>query len=326
MRLEIQKHIGNDELVDTTTLIISIIDIMHEHGEITMVTDEVFSAVNTGFVDVLDKLIRHYNWDRKKITLEYVNRKEMETITQFNAVMFSDFKSGTLAGSRTFDVPTSLPWNKEMDFGMFIGRLNFTRLCALDSYRNFKYKEFGITSMNQAPYEDSVNDKFILQYLKATDTKWADIKDLQPYSDLGEVIKPPIIPPASLIGWEKVYEKIAIEIICETNDSYGNMAITEKFLRCCLYKRPFLLIGSPGILLSLKTDYWHTDEKPRFFEDVIPLNYDNLYGKERVDAVFDLLANLISTGKINTILEDCKEDIEHNFKIVSENIQGLSNA
>jgi hypothetical protein len=43
------------------------------------------------------------------------------------------------------------------------------------------------------------------------------------------------------------------------------------------------------------------------------LDYDYLQGKERVDAVFDALAELIETRKIDSILEDCKDDIEHNY-------------
>ena len=51
-----------------------------------------------------------------------------------------------------------------------------------------------------------------------------------------------------------------------------------------------------------------------FFENIISNAYDDDHGIWRVDHVFDILRELILTNKIQTIIEDCQEGIENNYK------------
>ena len=50
------------------------------------------------------------------------------------------------------------------------------------------------------------------------------------------------------------------------------------------------------------------------FNHVISTAYDQDEGIPRVDHVFDILHELIRSGRINTILEKCHDDIEHNYQ------------
>jgi hypothetical protein len=81
-----------------------------------------------------------------------------------------------------------------------------------------------------------------------------------------------------------------------------------------LYRRPFLLISGRNSLRNFREHVAariHTQVKT--FDHVIPTDYDQDEGIARVDHVFDILHELIRTKKINKILEQCRDDIEHNY-------------
>jgi len=344
VQIDIEEFVCNDELSDVGRLSAIIIETMRHHGTITLHTEELISGEEIGLFDLLDSLCSYYNWDPTQIQLSYQNYRELENETRYTVKRIvhsgEQIWPGTL--NDTKNVLQLRDWNKEEMFGMFTGRMNFTRLYAHDKLRKFRYKDQCLSSMNQAPSDFRVNQRVLLQYLKESGTSWDEIKDIEPYSDISEVITPPItLARQQFIGWEDIYEKIGIEIVCETAESQNIVAFTEKLIRPMAYKRPFLLIGSPGLAHELADENSFIMQKLktlpipvgpiRFFQNVIPLNYDNLAGAERVDAVFEILDGLIESGMIDTILDDCKDDIEWNHKIAYDwlkngyNPEGLLN-
>lgn len=320
VRIDIQRFVGNNELWNEAVFVSEVIKAMATGNDIEIYTEEIISAIDIGLIDTLNSLVSHHKWDRNRISLRYNNHKEHQLVTEFKV-------SVTNTGDPIARRPSGLTvypmqWDKSKYFGMFIGRINVTRLCAIENLQTFKYKDAGLTSMNQDPSSMDVNTEMLLQYFKESDCSWSFIETLKPYSDISEVIRPPIKYPKNFVGWEEIYKQIPIEIICETSDSPNCWAITEKLSRCIMYKRPFLLISSPGLAKQLSTHSQMVSDLQfisplMLFGHVIPLNYDNLAGKERVDAVFAILEDLISTGKIETIIEDCAYDIEHNHEVMS---------
>ena len=126
---------------------------------------------------------------------------------------------------------------------------------------------------------------------------------------------------------------MGIEIVFETSESSNNLSMNEKILRPILYKRPFILITGKNNIQKMKDvsiftkraddsvvgkeliDEWQLARSKliRFFENVLDLQYDSLSGIDRVDQAFNLIQLLIETGKIDQIIENCQEDIEHNY-------------
>ena len=92
-----------------------------------------------------------------------------------------------------------------------------------------------------------------------------------------------------------------------------------------LYKRPFMLIGGKHAIRNLKETiipnfFQRLDSTMNicFFENVFSNAYDDDHGIWRVDHVFDILRELMLTGKIQTIIEDCQEGIDTNYKFVQK--------
>ena len=83
------------------------------------------------------------------------------------------------------------------------------------------------------------------------------------------------------------------------------MIMTEKMARPILYKRPFLLIsGRTSLNQHLRRQsVFDVDFSIKTFNHVISDAYDLDEGIPRVDHVFDILYDLINTGKIHTLLE-----------------------
>jgi len=316
VRLEIQKFVGNDEIKNIGILAAKIIEIMQEGNGIEIYTKEPISAIDIGLIDLVDDLVQYYKWDSSTIHFKYGNHKESELIS-YNMTV-SD------AGDPVAQLPIPIEfnhWDHSKLFGMFVGRLNVSRLHALEAFRNFKYAELGLTSMNQSVEDESVNTLSVLTYLKESNALWSDLTKHKPYSDIGIVQDVPILPPRNYVDWGEVYQQIPIEIICETSDSPNNWQITEKLIRCIMYRRPFLLLSSPGLALQLSTESQMVKDLKlvaplKLFQHVIPIKYDNLVGKERVTAVFNILHELIESENIYSIFQDCHHDIEHNYQVM----------
>jgi len=300
VRLEIQEFVGNDEITNVGLLTAKIIEIMRDGDGIEIYTKEPISAIDIGLIDLVDSLVDYYKWDTSMIQFKYGNHKETTLIDRYKM-------SVTDTGDPIAKLPIPIQfdhWDHSKLFGMFIGRLNKSRLHALSELQRFRYKDLGLTSMNQSVESESVKTDSLLTYIKESDTTWSELQKIKPYSDIGPVLDVPILPPDNFVDWGEVYKQIPIEIVCETSDSPNNWQITEKLIRCIMYRRPFLLISSPGLALQLSTDSQMVKDLElvaplKLFQHAIPIDYDNLSGKERVDAVFDILYNLIETDDIH---------------------------
>lgn len=338
MIIDIQRYWGEREIYFPGELSSKIIQSMQTDGSVILRSKESRSIKLSGLEFLLVQLCEYWKWDYEQITIETGNVYD---------IFFNEYKfivKKTFMAESAFDLDLNKiehrAWNKEKTYGMFIGRANVTRLHAVHRHKNFDFRDQGLTSFNH-DLSQYVDPQYLLEYLTQTDKRMSEVINIKPYSDISPVQTPPITMQYSGPVWNDVYEKIGIEIVLETAEDNGTHALTEKLLRPILYKRPFILIAGQNVI----NDIWKQMEKFdknttydtahnleffknydstqtfKFFENVIPLEYDRDGGIHRVDHAFDILHTLIRTGKINSIIEDCQDDIEHNYQFAVRNIQ-----
>lgn len=328
MRIDLQKYWGYFELYHTGELTCRIVEAMQKYGSVTLVTKEIRSLETTGLLSLLDEICAYHRWPRSQITIEHGNvGQHIDRGYTIKHVMDSEFFL-----SADLSKVTHRSWNRDKTYGMFIGRATASRMYAAYRHLNFEYRDRGLTSFHH-DISHYVHDRYLVEYLCHTNQTWQDLKSIGRWSDIDHMQQPPITMQLHNDLWNKVYEKIAIEIVLETSETGDNFGITEKLLRPIMYRRPFLLITGrnrikdflkpgqypPGENLDGST--WQPFAPMRFFENVIPLDYDNDEGIDRVEHVFDILHELIRTNKIETILEDCEDDINHNYEVVKNHIE-----
>lgn len=323
MIIDLQQFWGERDIFYPGILSAKIIDSMQNDGWTILRSKESRNAELSGLFDLLDQLSFYWNWNKANITLETNN---IRTTHDKYTIKYINYCSSPL----NIDLSTiqHRSWNKEKIYGMFIGRVNVTRLHAAHKHKMFDFKDRGLTSFNQ-DIKHYIDQRCLLDYMCSTNTPFEKTIDIAPYSDIDKLQNIPITANNLVSNmWNNVYEKIGIEIVCETAEDENCFSFSEKIIRAMVYKRPFLLISSPctinffknnknihsqlsifrpdGLLADMSSDF-------KFFENVIPIDYDTYSGIHRVDYVFDILHELIRTGKINTIIEDCASDIEHNY-------------
>jgi hypothetical protein len=282
---------------------------MQVDGSAYLYTKEGRNGYNNGLYTLLDDLCAYWGWEKSKITVDTSNAAA--THPEYT-VVYTDFSDSLAKAEMNPDV---LPWNKEKYYGLFIGTANASRIRAIHNHNRFPYKEHGLTSFNQDLHQYMIYSELIEYFFHSGQT-YEEMISIKPYSDIANIVDTPennktIVPPYNCeTHWNKVYEKIAVEIVCETSTGPDCTDISEKTFRPLYYKRPFLIIGSPGQLKYLQDVGFKT------FNTVLDENYDKLIGMHRVDRVFDILHNLIETQSIDTILDRCEDILEHNHQLV----------
>ena len=304
MKIDLQKHLGSAEIYHPAELCAKIIHSMQKDGNAYLWTFEGKNSDNNGLYTLLDELCTYWGWDKSKITIDTVNN--INSHPEYS-IVHTDFN----VTIPPLQIPPTIQWTGEKYYGMFIGRANSSRIRAIHNHHNFKYKEFGLTSFHDDLF-NYMDKTELIDYFFHSGQTYQEMIAIKPYSDIDGLMTPPIIFGNSKLKWNKVYEKIAIEIVCETSTLPGCMDPSEKTWRPICYKRPFLLIGSPGQLNFLKYFGYKT------FEGIIPEDYDHLIGIQRVDRVFEILTQLIESKSIDSIIEQCTDILEYNYNLFIE--------
>jgi hypothetical protein len=309
MKIDLQEHWGNKELFHVPRLVSKIVQGMQTDGHVHLWTKEGKNGNNNGLYRLLDELCEYWGWNKSDITISHC--------TVNISYMQSEYKNRWIEHSQsavefrpTFPV---YPWNKEKIYGMFIARADCSRIRAIHNHINFRYAHQGLTSFHQDLFE-YMSYPDLVQYFMESGQTYEQMISVKPYSDIDAIKTPPITPGNDSINWGKVYQKIAIEVICETSTEPDSWDASEKVFRCYYYKRPFLLIGSPGNLEYLNSNFGH-----KSWEGIIPEDYDRLEGIARVDRVFEILDQLITENKFEEILEKSQDILEHNHKLFLKN-------
>jgi hypothetical protein len=321
MNIDIQRYWGDKELYFVGELCSKIINSMQQDGTVTLLSKETRSAKETGLYYLLDQMSAYYNWDKSKITIKTMNYFEKHDHYTIEFMFEEYFACAGLEAERIKSEIDHRPWNHEKTYGMFLGRANVTRIHGVHKHKQFEFSDQGLVSWHHN-IREQVDYPVLTEYLMTTNQTYEEMVSIEPFSDIGTLLTPPITDAqAGGVNWASVYEKIAIELVFETSESSGAVTITEKLIRPMLYKRPFMLIGGQHAIQNIKeiitpATFHRLDPSLNicFFENIIPSAYDNDHGIWRVDHVFDILRELILTNKIQTIIEDCQEGIENNYK------------
>jgi hypothetical protein len=285
---------------------------MQTDGSVYLITKEAKNGRINGLFKLLDELSAYWNWNKTKITIE----------SSLDAKPYSDYiliYNNFCHPHAVFDTTSKIyPWNKEKYYGMFIGRANSSRIRAIHNHKNFKYVDKGLTSFNEDLF-NYMSYPNLVEYFFHSNQTYNEMLSVKPYSDIKHLVDSPggaiIPPPHNSSNWSKVYEKIAIEIVCETSTEDDCFSPSEKILRPCYYKRPFLVIGSPNFLQEFRKLGYKT------FNGIIDESYDQYSAFTRVDSVFNILHNLIESQEIDTLLERCADILEHNHQWIIDDCQ-----
>lgn len=308
MRIDLQKYWDDKELYHVPELISSIIQSMQVDGTVYLITKEGKNPENNGLYSILDELCEFWKWNKLDITIDTTN--ELTTHAEYT-IVYSNF-SHPLVYMQLHH--PQLSWNKEKYYGMFINRATADRIWAVHTHLNFKYSSEGLTSLRQDLFDYMSYPELVTYFFQSNQT-YAEMLSIKPYSDISTLVSTPIsgtsiLPEHNSNDWSKVYEKIAIEVICETSTSPNIFDFSEKTWRAIYYKRPFLMISSPNFFK------YFTARGYRSFNPVINETYDTLSGFSRIDRVFSILEHLIESGEINNIITNCTEILEHNYNLM----------
>lgn len=322
MNIDIQRYWGDKEIYFIGELCSKIINSMQQDGTVTLFSKEQRSARISGLYHLLDQMSAYHNWNKSKIILRtpnYLEKHDQYTIE------FMPFEQLYMASKNSPDFIWSdiehRPWNREKTYGMFLGRANVTRIHGVHKHRQFEFSDQGLVSWHHN-LQEHVDHPVLIEYLMTTNQTYEEMISIKPFSDIGSILTPPVTDAsAGEVDWASVYEKIAVELVFETSENAEASVISEKLIRPMLYKRPFMLIGGQHAIQNLKETvvpklFQQIDPTINicFFENVFSTAYDDDHSIWRVDHVFDILRELILTNRIQTIIEDCQEGIETNYK------------
>jgi len=197
------------------------------------------------------------------------------------------------------------------NYGLFCGRGTNERLYSFWKHKNWQYTNYGKASLHASLENTNECDSDYVQFLCEHNEKWQDIKDLLPYTDLDHTLPLGANQEecTSPKFWNKIYNDVTVEIVCETNTTADTFFITEKTLRPIVYGRLFMVIGSPKFEAHLKELGFD------IFDDILDKTYDNERGYIRIDNVFNSLKEFLSTDfNFQNILPRLKANQER-FKV-----------
>jgi hypothetical protein len=321
-RLDILQHWGDREIFFPAVLASKLVDTMQKHGHVILTSTECRSARQSGLYTLLDQMCNYWKWDKSKIIIETTNslEKHDEYQVEFHLDRVFMFNPGLV--KKHVDRRS---WNHEKTYGMFLSRANVTRIRGIHNHQNFRYQDQGLVSWHH-DLKYHVDLPVLKEYMELSDQRYSEMTSIEPFSNIGPVLKPPISFAQRDVDWNAVYEKIGIELVFETSEHEDCFTISEKIMRPILYRRPFMIIAGRGYMQQVENIFSQPhileiaqgQAGVRFFKNVIPADYDNLEFTARVDRVFEILDELISSGRINTIVEDCADDIEWNYRSLEQ--------
>lgn len=314
--IDISAHIGYYYIVDPIELCHKIITGMTEMNSVYLYTYECRSIYTHGLIDLLDRLCALHHWNKSDIYI--CTGTTIDTHPEYPVSHLLIRNLTTIDPS----LITPQEWNRKYKYGMFIGRASATRMYASMKHHRFAHNASGLTSFNHN-IRNVLDNNDAITYLGYSGQTVDEMYDtISSYSDIDDQFlntSTGVSYPQNIVNenvWDNVYANIPIEIICETLTDEGDFQMSEKLIRPILYKRPFLLISAPGSFAFLNNLIGI-----RFFEGVIPTYYDEFSHQYRVDQVFNILNDLIESGDINYIIENCKEDIDHNYNMLVEHFK-----
>lgn len=303
--INLQEHLFFDRMLGVPALVTKIMISWQQHGEIHLRTKEGQSFAECGLYEILDSVCEISGIPKNKINLVNNNWTEHhEHYTIIRAPFNYELMQFSRENKESFD------YNREAFYGLFLGRPNEPRIRAMiQSRRRFIP---ALTSFNgdmTLPYAEQISHR--LHSWGIYDRNEIDKATVR-HSSLDGLQTPPIVPPMNCYGpqWTSAYSKIALEMVLETTDWPGSFHITEKILRPIYHKRPFITVGARGFNDRMRRLGFRT------FRGVIPDYYEQFdYCVEQAFECLDKTFAIYGHDP-RRLLEDCREDIEHNYSLL----------
>lgn len=195
-------------------------------------------------------------------------------------------------------------------FGLFLGRPTNERLYAFWKSCDFKNSIRTLhLDIENTIEETSEFVGFVCEH----NEKWEKIKTFLPYDDIKHGFSQHddniLLNFQEDKIWESIYDKIDVEVICETNITADTFFVTEKTFRPIYHGRMFFTIASPNFEKNLKNFGFD------IFDDILDKSYDNLESYLRVDGVFNSLKKYMQNPIDYSIIE---ERLKSNQKLLEK--------
>lgn len=259
-------------------------------------------AESLGLFSILDKMCADFNIDKKLISVRTANAIEVKnryTIIDSPLVYLTNYNGLKFKSNKII----------EKYFGIFIGRSNFNRLF-LSAYlfkfhcektlQTFHYSEnsttqTGFDQLNRLYFDIKNNTELVKEFLSNYPFKFDEIETY------------PIINPANMNIIQN-YNKIFIDVVCETFYTGNTFYPTEKTVRPILSETPFLVFGPVNYLANLRKLGFET------FHEFWPEDYDSYSGITRCNIITDRIdfISRMSSVEINDMYNKMKPMLEHN--------------
>lgn len=216
-----------------------------------------------------------------------------------------------------YKITNDLPQQK---FSIFCKRYEssrleiFCHLIANNLLDNFHYTFVGDLFMFSDSTYDMAKDipiEFNTHIEKITN--WLKGVPYQPAKQLPDTVFQHYHYPPELKNY---FQSSLIHISLETEPTNSSF-ITEKTYRAMFYKKPFILISQFNALKALKKEGYKT------FSPYINESYDDIEDYQlRLNAIIQEIKRLneLPSNELNFIIQQCQETIEHNYKILHENV------
>ena len=314
MKIDLTKYCGACHTRNTHLLALEIEKIYREK-KFVLLTQMIngWDIVENGIETIVKEIA-----DTLSIPYEHIVFESADRLTKSN--VFLHIYNQHILLPKTLQSCEYKPPN-QLGTGLFLGRATNERLYAF--WKSCNLTNSLRTCHLQVQNIEEHNSDFS-EFICEHNDQWQSIKNLFPYTDIADIdqefsyndtefatgrlsVYEKIYRFDTDTIWQKVYNKIDIEIVCETNTTADTFFITEKTFRPLHYGRLFLVIGSPSFEKNLKNLGFD------IFDDILDKSYDNLESYMRVDAVFNSLQKYINDPVDYNIL---KQRLINNQKLL----------
>lgn len=305
MKIDLTKYCGASRARNTHLLALEIEKTYRENKSVLLsLGTDGWDIVANGIEDIVKEIA-----DVLGISYEHIIFESADLLTKSNTFLHVKRQNRLLPLALH---PCEYKSPDQLGTGLFLGRATNERLYAFWKSCNLT-NSLRTCHLQVQNIEEHTSD--IAGFICEHNDKWKAIKDLLPYTDIGQefnfhnykTVQEKINRFDLDKVWISVYNKIDIEIVCETNITANTFFITEKTFRPLHYGRLFLVIGSPQFEQNLK------DLGFDIFDDILDKSYDNLESYMRVDAVFNSLQKYINNPIDYNIL---KQRLINNQKLL----------
>lgn len=267
---------------------------------------------SSGVDELIYRSMDFFNLDKEQFII--VNGNHLKS-SSFN----EKFTKNTLSLYNWYSEQTNntqeIEWDRQKIFGIFIGRSNWLRL-DIASYLYANHYEDSVViyhfdHSNEWHSENFELEQFVLKNYnnKSIDQICLFLKNL-PITNAPSAIYPIQYSQASSL--ENDYQKIFIEIVCETFFTGKTFHMSEKILRPILYKRPFIVQASKFFLknlhaLGFKTfNHWWDESY-----DIDPWDYKPTAIKNNIDYIVSQ-----DQQTLQKWYKEMKPILDHNYNVL----------